>query len=433
MTTFSSSNTAQIAYAIDKAKEIGDVTATKLQPLNILTSSLKPAMESKTDDSIRPDGQFGISKVVGASCGGDLTFNLRFEEYDDFLRGALRNDWVQDSTDPKRKYLYNGNQQIPFFFEQRVARTEENLTTVTNDFRRFLSHFLTTFSVELAAKDFVSATASFNGLNFALAEADATSNPEAGKLPTVATYGDFNPRDPFDASNSLDMLVFKDKNCNTLPIVLETGSLTFDSNTREDAAVGHKYAANIGLGRLAVTLDGTLYYSGQQVIKALMGDENLSLQFRLTDGFDVYIITLPKLRVMTDDEDLSAGVDNTLKTPFTAQAFPTDVVINGNSVSATVLIEKYDGGGSSADVYSCFLQPTPVPVTHTLTYVADTNGTIVGRAVQTVADGADGTSVTAVPNAGYKFDEWDDGVLTATRTDLAVTTDITVEAQFILE
>lgn len=432
MTTFSSTNTSQVAYAIDKAKTVAEITATELQPLNILTSSLKPAMESKTDDSIRPDGQFGISKVVGASCGGDLTFNLRFEEYDDFFRGALRNDWITDTSDSKRKYLYNGNKQIPFLFEQRTARTEEN-ANITNDYRRFLSHFLTSMSMELAAKDFVATTASFNGINFALAEADATLDPTAGQLPTVTSYGDFNPRDPFDASNSLDMLVFKDKTCTTLPIVLETGSLTFDSNTREDSAVGHKYAANIGMGRLAVTLDGTLYYSGQQVIKALMGDENLSLQFRLSDGFDVYIITLPRLRLMTDDEDLSAGVDNTLKTPFTAQAFPTDVIINGDTVSATVLIEKYDGGGSSADVYSCFLQPTPVVATRTFTYVADTNGSIVGSAVQVVAEGTDGTTVTAVPNAGYEFDRWDDGVLTATRTDTAGITDITVEAQFVPE
>ena len=44
--------------------------------------------------------------------------------------------------------------------------------------------------------------------------------------------------------------------------------------------------------------------------------------------------------------------------------------------------------------------------------------------------GANGTLVTAVPNAGYHFTTWSDGVLTAARTDLSVTGNITVMASF---
>ena len=44
--------------------------------------------------------------------------------------------------------------------------------------------------------------------------------------------------------------------------------------------------------------------------------------------------------------------------------------------------------------------------------------------------GADGTLVTAVPNTGYHFVDWSDGVLTAVRTDLNVTANITVTANF---
>ncbi|MEI8241598.1 MAG: InlB B-repeat-containing protein, partial [Actinomycetota bacterium] len=64
--------------------------------------------------------------------------------------------------------------------------------------------------------------------------------------------------------------------------------------------------------------------------------------------------------------------------------------------------------------------------THTLTYSAGANGSITGTTPQTVADGTDGIEVTAVADSGYQFVDWSDGVLTASRTDLAVTTDITV-------
>ena len=68
--------------------------------------------------------------------------------------------------------------------------------------------------------------------------------------------------------------------------------------------------------------------------------------------------------------------------------------------------------------------------TYTLTYTAGPNGSISGTTPQTVAQGGNGTPVTAVPDVGYHFVSWSDGVLTAGRTDLNVTADITVTATF---
>jgi hypothetical protein len=47
-----------------------------------------------------------------------------------------------------------------------------------------------------------------------------------------------------------------------------------------------------------------------------------------------------------------------------------------------------------------------------------------------VNHGANGTEVTAVPNTGYHFVDWSDGVLTPSRTDLNVTGNINVTAAF---
>ena len=68
--------------------------------------------------------------------------------------------------------------------------------------------------------------------------------------------------------------------------------------------------------------------------------------------------------------------------------------------------------------------------TFTLTYTAGANGTIFGISPQTIVHGGSGTEVTAVPNTGYHFVSWSDGVLTAARTDINVTADITVTAAF---
>ena len=67
---------------------------------------------------------------------------------------------------------------------------------------------------------------------------------------------------------------------------------------------------------------------------------------------------------------------------------------------------------------------------YTLTYTAGAGGTIEGEAVQSVLGGDSGTAVTAVPNEGYAFVRWSDGVITATRTDTDVAGNISVTAEF---
>ncbi|AZN39211.1 InlB B-repeat-containing protein [Paenibacillus albus] len=67
---------------------------------------------------------------------------------------------------------------------------------------------------------------------------------------------------------------------------------------------------------------------------------------------------------------------------------------------------------------------------YTLTYIVGANGTLTGNANQTVTHGSDGTTVTAVPKAGYRFVSWSDGVTTAERTDLNIGSDITATATF---
>jgi uncharacterized repeat protein (TIGR02543 family) len=68
--------------------------------------------------------------------------------------------------------------------------------------------------------------------------------------------------------------------------------------------------------------------------------------------------------------------------------------------------------------------------TYTLTYTAGANGNITGTTPQTVNYDADGTQVTAVPNTGWSFTGWSDGVTTAARTDVKVHANLSVTANF---
>ena len=71
--------------------------------------------------------------------------------------------------------------------------------------------------------------------------------------------------------------------------------------------------------------------------------------------------------------------------------------------------------------------------TYTLTYTAGPNGSITGTSPQTVNYGANGTAVTAVPDANYHFVNWSDASTDNPRTDMNVMDDITVTANFAID
>ncbi len=71
--------------------------------------------------------------------------------------------------------------------------------------------------------------------------------------------------------------------------------------------------------------------------------------------------------------------------------------------------------------------------TYTATYSAASNGSISGSISQTVNYGESATSVTASPDPNYHFISWSDGILTATRLDIALTSSISKTANFAVD
>lgn len=71
-------------------------------------------------------------------------------------------------------------------------------------------------------------------------------------------------------------------------------------------------------------------------------------------------------------------------------------------------------------------------IEHTLTYLSGEHGLLTGPTTQTLNHGEDGETVTAVPEEGYHFTGWSDGVLTASRQDIGVVASLSVTADFVI-
>jgi len=70
---------------------------------------------------------------------------------------------------------------------------------------------------------------------------------------------------------------------------------------------------------------------------------------------------------------------------------------------------------------------------YALNYAAVVGGSVTGDTDQEVGHGSDGTAVTATPDTGYHFVQWNDGSTSNPRTDTSVTADISVLAVFALD
>jgi len=69
----------------------------------------------------------------------------------------------------------------------------------------------------------------------------------------------------------------------------------------------------------------------------------------------------------------------------------------------------------------------------TLTYTAGAGGSLTGSSTQIVDAGADGTAITAVPDAHYHFVNWSDASTANPRTDTSVMSDVNVTANFSID
>jgi hypothetical protein len=101
-----------------------------------------------------------------------------------------------------------------------------------------------------------------------------------------------------------------------------------------------------------------------------------------------------------------------------------DVLIDGSSIGPVASYE-FVNVVENHTIHALFQIKT-----YTLTYLSDGNGSLIGDSVQLVNHGGDGTAVEAIPNPGYIFTGWSDGLDSNPRTDMDVTGDITVMAGF---
>ena len=193
----------------------------------------------------------------------------------------------------------------------------------------------------------------------------------------------------------------------------------------------------------ASNVDDRLFATGTMLYIVSQANDNVTVIDTLTDTVVATIavgdfpgsalLYQDRLFVMNETSQDISVIDTdtqTLVATIPVYGRPRNAVIAGgflytmNLIDSTVSI--VDAAATTFVPISCI-----PPVTHTLLYTAGLNGMISGTAAQTIADGANGTPVTAVPNPGYRFTQWSDASTANPRTDTNVTANLSVTASFV--
>lgn len=174
-----------------------------------------------------------------------------------------------------------------------------------------------------------------------------------------------------------------------------------------------------------ISPDGQWVAYGSDASDAVRMDNNLAS--------DVYVagrrvVVYP---VATEGGSLTPGVPVTVvpgeSLALTVTAFANYALQDITGCGGTLSGDSYGIPIVNAD---CTVTATFVATAHTLEYAAGANGSLTGETSQVVAIGGTGTAVTAVPNEGWHFAQWSDGVLANPRTDSNVVANVDVIAQF---
>jgi Leucine-rich repeat (LRR) protein len=124
------------------------------------------------------------------------------------------------------------------------------------------------------------------------------------------------------------------------------------------------------------------------------------------------------------------SIPATLAGRYTATFSITDGGLGDDDLTANGSIDDPGGPGFATAVV---VVTEPVSITYNLHYSKIGHGSLMGSLNQVVEQGTNAGTVTAVPESGYHFVRWSDGVTTASRTDRNINNNLYVSAIFELD
>lgn len=368
MPNFSDSNRTNLRYVEEGSWASSTVANPNMQNINLTSESLKSNINTVTSETIRSDRNVSDITTVGGGAGGDLSFELRYSEYDDLLQGGFFSTWITTNVSAAvASANFSGavisvdssalvDAEIGHFFRVANASATANdgdyrvtaVSTTSSATRITLadasSGSAASFSSDVFAtgttlkgnnirngttnrsylfeKEFadVSSYQQYPGCrvaSFALEFATQailtgtmslmgkTQTADVTSIASVTTAVNTNP--VLNASGNVAR-VWEGGQAVT-GIVFQSISLSMTNNLRDQLQVGSASLAGIGTGRCEVTGSLTAYFEDNTLLNKFTGDTGTNLRLQIDDdNGNSYILDLPNVKLT--EATIAAGGGN---------------------------------------------------------------------------------------------------------------------------
>ena len=220
------------------------------------------------DDTIRSDRARRFNIHGNRIVGGDVSVNLAYSAFDDWIASALYSDWAANS-------ISNGTTEKSFTVEQGSLDIAQ--------YSLYTGVKVNTWSLDVPIDGIVTSTFSVQGKDFSIS---GTSIDATVTDPTIA--------EPFFHAGGT-FLIDGVANC------VQSISLSVDNGGTPNYCLGDDAANNITVGFLSVTGSVSVYFEDASYFQAFLDEATAELDFTLTDGTNTMQFVLPKIKYNSAD------------------------------------------------------------------------------------------------------------------------------------
>lgn len=335
--SFTDTSAVSLAYALGNGNSAADFAAATFKYLPYTTEGFQMSKEAQTSTAITNDRRTSGTKNTRGSASGAATIEFGGVGFvHDMLSMVLMNDWTNiDDLDPDLgKFITDGDIRKFAAFEKTVKSGP--LATDVQYHERYYGTMVNDATVEFG--DAALITMALNTISTFADYASAAAGA-SGLGGSIATTAKVLPAayEIADSSNNLKNLVIKNSGGVPLEMTFSDASLQVQNNVREQTGLGHEFAAGVGMGKVAVTLSGEVYYFDQTVLAAHMTNQRLSAEMTIETAQGTYTITLPNL-VAQSPTNSSDGENQDYKTQLTLTAEKGQVTIDGVARTCVIAV-----------------------------------------------------------------------------------------------
>jgi len=300
-------------------------TATSFTNLPFTSHSLNLSKERVAGSDIQSHRMPTVDRHGNRSVAGDITADLRHDEFDVLMRAALMSDndfdtgfTAGDGTTTVTNAAILGT--TPTFL------TIEDYAADVDQARLFTGCTVNSMNVSLAPNQMVTAGFGIVGRDMSISATQKTVTASAGNEPFDAYSGDIKLGNKGTLGSALTIITGMD--------------FTLTNNFAPTLVIGESVPSDLEFG--TASLEGTVscYFEDATMVNRFLNETESSLEVSVGDGTNTLTFTLPRIKINSADVGVDGPTSRIISMSFVALRDDSDLSSSTTDANTLIKIAK---------------------------------------------------------------------------------------------